>query len=108
MWLRATRPTLSRERAIGPPTFATSILPKLGNSAGTNLDVTTGSEAARSSHAVVVLDLATPRAVQDQIAVGLATLPIEHEAIRMLAKPSEIRAIAIFKNFHLDPLVFTL
>src|SRR5690348_14952649 len=101
MRLRTAHPASCRERTIWPTTFAASILPKLRNGAGTNLDIAASSEAAGPSHAVVVPDLAAPRTMQDEVIVRLAATPIEHKPVWVLAKPSEIRAVAIFEDLHL-------
>jgi hypothetical protein len=74
---------------------------KLRQGVGADLDVPARREATRTGHCVVVLDALAACAVQDQIVVRSSASPVEHVAIRVLAKPGEIRSVIVIEDLHL-------
>jgi hypothetical protein len=90
---------LAAERAIWASTFYTCILLKLCDGFGANLDVFVISKSARARHVVVILNLATLRAVENKIALRYAATAIENISIWMVTKPSEVGFISAIKNF---------
>lgn len=97
--LRAACMALAAERAIWASAFCARILFKLCDGFGANLDVFATSKTARARHVVVILNLATLRAVENKIALRCAATAIENISIWMVTKPSEVGFISAIKNF---------
>jgi hypothetical protein len=51
---------------------------------GANLDVCTARKSARAGHLVVILNLATPRTMQNKIVIRFATTTIDYVSIWMI------------------------